>query len=218
MKKKIFLIITTVFVFLFIVSPAFAETYNNYDPYAMISCGKGMVDNIPSLIPSVVSVVYIIIQVAVPVVLVIMGTLDLFKGLSAQKEDDIKKGQQMFVKRLISAALVFFVFVIVKVVISFVADGTGLKIMECAQCFIENKCDHEKDLIDTEIIMRSIRNTLNSEEENSEYISYFRNQLISIVDEDFSGNDESLIEQIERRLDEGDANLREKLIMFLYYS
>jgi hypothetical protein len=79
--------------------------------------------------------------VAVPVVLVIMGSLDLFKGISAQKEDDIKKGRQMFVKRLIAAALVFFVFVIVKLVVGFAADGTGSKIMNCAQCFIEGKCD-----------------------------------------------------------------------------
>ena len=70
-----------------------------------------------------------------------MGTLDLFKGITAQKEDEMKKGQQMFVKRLIAAALIFFVFVIVKVIISFVADGSSVAIMECAECFINNNCD-----------------------------------------------------------------------------
>ena len=76
-----------------------------------------------------------------PVVLVIVGSLDFFKAISAQKEEDIKKGQQMFIKRLVYAAVVFFVFVIVKVLISAVADTTGSSIIECAECFIEGKCD-----------------------------------------------------------------------------
>ena len=124
------------------VNSVFAETYDNYNKNGLVSCGEGstMIEKIPSLIPKVVSIAYTMIQIAVPVVLVIMGSLDLFKGISAQKEDEIKKGQQMFVKRLVAAALVFFVFVIVKVVISFVADSSSNSIMDCAQCFIENEC------------------------------------------------------------------------------
>ena len=105
------------------------------------SCGGGYVDEIPALAPKIIKIVYLVIQIAVPVVLVIVGSLDLFKGISAQKEDEIKKGQQIFVKRLIYAALVFFVFVIVKVLISAVADTTGSSVLECAECFIADKCD-----------------------------------------------------------------------------
>lgn len=143
MKKKIIFLVISIMCIFISIKPVIAEEeiYNNYDPDAIVSCGKKMITDIPELVPNVISVVYTIIQVAVPVVLVIMGSLDLFKGISAQKEDDIKKGQQMFVKRLIAAALVFFVFTIVKIVISFVADGTGNKIMECAECFINNACD-----------------------------------------------------------------------------
>ena len=142
MKKKIFLMIITIAVLLVFTSPVLADTYTNYDKDGLISCGEGAIQRIPKLIPKVVNIAYTMIQIAVPVVLVIMGSLDLFKGISAQKEDEIKKGQQMFVKRLIAAALVFFVFVIVKLVISFVADGSSNSIMECAQCFIENECDN----------------------------------------------------------------------------
>ena len=217
MKKKIYFIIIAVVIFLISGSPVFADQYNNYNPEGIVSCGKGMIDNIPSLIPKVVSIAYTLIQVAVPVVLVIMGSLDLFKGLSAQKEDDIKKGQQIFVKRLIAAALVFFVFVIVKLVISFVADGTGNKIVECAECFINNDCETtESDRIDIDIIMRSVRQGLN-DSENPEYVSYFRQSLISIIGEDFSGDNNSLIEEIEKRLEAGDDDLSEKIINFLYY-
>lgn len=140
MRKKIFLVTLIVIISSFLLDNVVAETYNNYTE-SMVSCGQGLMTNIPTMIPKVISIVYTVIQIAVPVVLVIMGSLDLFKGIIAQKEDEIKKGQQMFVKRLIAAALVFFVFVIVKVVVSLVADGTSNRIMECAECFIENECD-----------------------------------------------------------------------------
>ena len=139
MKKvlNICFIILISFVFIDIVG---AQSYNNYSP-GTASCGDNLLTGIPNMIPKVVSIVYTIIQVAVPVILVVMGSLDLFKGITAGKEDEMKKGQQMFIKRLIAAALIFFVFVIVKVVISFVAEGDSTAIMECAECFINNKCD-----------------------------------------------------------------------------
>lgn len=144
MRKKIFACATFILLLFISISPIVAETYDNFDKDALVSCGTGTIDNIPEIIPKVVSAAYTIVQVAVPVVLVIMGSLDLFKGISAQKEDEIKKGQQMFIKRMISAALVFFVFVIVKVLISFVADSSSNSIMDCAQCFIENECDEQR--------------------------------------------------------------------------
>lgn len=138
--KKVLNILLIVLINLIFIDIAGAETYNNYSP-ATVSCGDGLLTSIPNAIPKVVSIAYTIIQIAIPVILVVMGTLDLFKGITAQKEDEMKKGQQMFVKRLIAAALIFFVFVIVKVIISFVADGSSVAIMECAECFINNNCD-----------------------------------------------------------------------------
>ena len=88
-------------------------------------------------IPNIVHTVILVIQIAVPVVLVILGMLDLFKGMTAQKEDEIKKAQQMFVKRLVSGVLVFFVILIVKLVVSFAAgDKESDTIMTCASCFL----------------------------------------------------------------------------------
>ena len=139
-KKNIFIMILC----MFFVGMSFvsADTYNNIDTDALLSCGNGMMTDIPSLLPKVISIAYTAIQIAVPIVLVIMGSLDLFKGITASKEDVIKKGQQMIVKRLIAAALVFFAFVITKILISVVADGTGADILECTECFVENDCDH----------------------------------------------------------------------------
>ena len=88
-------------------------------------------------IANTVSTVILAIQIAVPIVLVIMGMLDLFKGITAQKEDEIKKAQQIFIKRLITAAIIFFVVAIVKVIVSFAAgDNQGRNIIDCANCFL----------------------------------------------------------------------------------
>ena len=69
---------------------------------------------IPAQIVSVIQVIINLIRFGVPILLIIFGMLDLGKSVMAQKEDEIKKGQQLFVKRLISAAIVFFVVTIVQ--------------------------------------------------------------------------------------------------------
>ena len=126
MRKKIFYIITLLILFMPIISVIAAPK---------VSCGN--VTGIPEKIPELTSFAITIIQIAIPIVLVVMGSLDLFKGLSAQKEDEIKKGQQMFIKRLIYAAIIFFVVVIAKLLISVVADSTtSNNIAECIDCFL----------------------------------------------------------------------------------
>lgn len=89
----------------------------------------------------IVKYVILIIQISVPVLLVVLGTLDMLKSIASQKEDDIKKGRSTFIKRLIAAVIVFFVFAIVKFVISIVAGNTKDGIMNCANCFIEGPTD-----------------------------------------------------------------------------
>ncbi len=143
-RKKVLICLLILLINVVFIDFVQADTYNNYDKNAVVSCGDNLLTNIPSLIPQVIKIVYIAIQIAVPIVLVIMGMLDLFKAISAQKDDDIKKAQQIFIKRLISAALVFFVFVVVKFVISLVADNNGSRILECADCFISGECSNKK--------------------------------------------------------------------------
>ena len=59
-----------------------------------VSCGN--ITGIPAKIPELVSFAITLIQIAVPVILVVMGSVDLFKGITAQKEDEIKKGQKIW--------------------------------------------------------------------------------------------------------------------------
>lgn len=98
-------------------------------------CKPELTEGIES-IQSIVSTIILAIQIAIPVLLIIFGMFDLGKAVVASKEDEIKKGQQLFIKRLISAALVFFVIFIVKVLINLVASESSNEIWDCANRFI----------------------------------------------------------------------------------
>lgn len=54
------------------------------------------------------------IQIAVPILLIVMGTIDLVKALVAQKDDQMKKAQSTLIKRLIVGVVIFFVPMLVK--------------------------------------------------------------------------------------------------------
>ncbi len=83
----------------------------------------------------IVHYVIVIMQLLVPILLVIYGMVDLARGMASQKEDEIKKGQQIFIKRLIAGVMVFLVVAVVKFVISLLSSDTG-NIMSCVNCFI----------------------------------------------------------------------------------
>ena len=126
MKKKIFMLIAIAFLMF-------------YAPSVLAVNITGCEANLPGIvidakIPNTVHTIIVVIKIAVPILLVVLGMIDLFKGITAQKEDEMKKAQGIFVKRLISAAIVFFVVAIVQVLVSFVAGDEG--IMTCANCFI----------------------------------------------------------------------------------
>ena len=104
MKNRIKYFITSIVAFI-LSSPVYAKgTY--------VTCGS--IKNLPYKVLQLSNTVVNIMQIAVPIILIIMGSIDFVKAISSQKEDDIKKAQGMFIKRLIMGALVFFIFVIVK--------------------------------------------------------------------------------------------------------
>jgi len=103
------------------------------------TCGTLESFQVDGFVINLVHLIYLAIQVAVPIILIIFATLDLGKAVMAQKEDEIKKGQQMFVKRLITAVIVFLVFFVVKTVIGLVAQDES--VTSCMSCFINAEVD-----------------------------------------------------------------------------
>lgn len=72
------------------------------------ACSIGGVP-IPDYILNSISYVIDFIKIGIPLLLIIFGMVDLAKGVVAKKEEDMKKCQQLFLKKLIAGAMVFFV-------------------------------------------------------------------------------------------------------------
>ena len=103
---------------------------------ADITCNALGNAKIDSSIVDLIHMIILVLQIAVPILLVVFGMLDLMKAVIAQKEDEIKKGQQTFIKRLVAAIIFFFIIAIVKFAISAISKDNG-DIISCMNCFIE---------------------------------------------------------------------------------
>ena len=67
------------------------------------------------------------IKYIIPVAVIILGILDFIKAIGSDKESEMKKAQGRFVKRLIAAALIF----IVPLIIVFVLEKMGFVVEGC---------------------------------------------------------------------------------------
>ena len=111
--------------------------------YTKLQCGE---EEIPYVAAQIVRTAIIVLEIVTPLLIIVLGMVDLLKAVIAQKEDEIKKGQQTFVRRLIMGALVFLVFVLVQFIIGFVTNvlnekSTNDTMWSCTNCFINGKCD-----------------------------------------------------------------------------
>ena len=138
----------------------------------------GAIDNnLAELIHTVIT----IIKYGIPILLIIFGMLDIAKGVIASKEDETKKGQQMFIKRLISAVLVFFVITIVQLVIGIVDDQNDSgesDVWNCANLILNGKNFYApKNDFDSEEFNRlnTIKLTCDYNEENETKLQIKKN-------------------------------------------
>ena len=92
--------------------------------FNILECEIGGVP-LPPEVTSLIGNIVNLIKIGIPIILVVMGMLDLGKAVASQKEDEIKKAQGMLIKRLIYGALVYLVIFIVGFVINLVAGDTS---------------------------------------------------------------------------------------------
>ena len=143
MKKiYLFLCLLIVIVGTLVVAPTniVAEADDRYatadDFLGNLSCGGTCFEFHKSL-PNFTSTIYNILKIATPIIIVITGMLDLLKAVTAQKEDDIKKGQQKLLRRFLAGAVVFLVFVIVEATVHMFAENSEAEnAMDCVDCFL----------------------------------------------------------------------------------
>ena len=108
-----------------------------------VSCGGGNLKLGDGMLPQAISTIVNIMKVAIPIMVVVFGLIDLGKAVMSAKEDDIKKNQGLLIKRLIIAVLVFFVVSLVQFIVSLVGgdDPSKNPFWSCFDCFISNNCD-----------------------------------------------------------------------------
>lgn len=95
---------------------------------------------------AIVSFILGIIQWVVPIILIVLGTFDLVKAVTAGKEDDIKKGQQTLIKRVIAAIIVFLVPLLVSILMGMIGNT------EWKKCWKTHKDDSITDFFGPEAI------------------------------------------------------------------
>lgn len=105
---------------------------SSYSLGSYISCG-GV--SVPSELGSLTRIIILLLQIVAPLGLIIFGGVDFVKAVTAGNDSDIKKKQQVFVKRLIYGALLFFVITLVQFVINVAADNADEKdFSRCLRC------------------------------------------------------------------------------------
>lgn len=75
--------------------------------------------------------VILIIQIAVPFVLIIWGSIDFFKAVIAGDEKEMKQKRKPFVQRVVAALIIILLPTIVNLILKNIASNTNNKFATC---------------------------------------------------------------------------------------
>lgn len=138
--KKILITIFIITVILFGVEGVkAAEPF--FGDLDVIKCGTA---EFPEAIPTVIRAIVNIIKIATPIVLIVMGMIDMLRAVMANDDKKIAEGKDKFIKRLVLGALVFFVIMIVQFMVGVLApEDESDSIISCINCMVNdaNSCN-----------------------------------------------------------------------------
>ena len=117
-KKVMMILFLACFTFVILSGNVFAEV----DCSAMKNTTKCGGVCVPDSILDIIRAVVNIIKIGVPVILIVLGMIDMGKAVASQKEEDIKKGQKVLLSRCIAAGIVFFVVAIVQLLLNIISS------------------------------------------------------------------------------------------------
>lgn len=110
----------------------------------ILACSIGVSGADYADIATLTRLIVTILKIAIPIILIIYGILDLAKAVMANEEKDMKEAQKRLIKRIAYALVVFFVITLVQLLIKAVAPSTENKtnIADCIACFTtdSNSC------------------------------------------------------------------------------
>ena len=67
--------------------------------------------------------VFPIVQIGIPIVLIVLGTIDLGKAVISSDEKEVKAAQSRLIKRCIYAVVIFFIVTLVSIIMNLVSTG-----------------------------------------------------------------------------------------------
>lgn len=125
MKKKVSFSLFAGLVYnLILVNNSGQNLAGNYVNCGGVAFPTGVVD--------VVHILILLLQIVVPIIVIILGSIDFAKATAGKNQDDILKKQKLFIKRLVAAGATFLIVSFVTLVVNMASDSTQLS--SCAKC------------------------------------------------------------------------------------
>ncbi len=121
-NRNLWLTIMMICSVVFIIEPVFAE-----------SCDGLLTPGAYDLLQDALN----IIRIAVPALLIVLGSVDLGTAVVSDDKDALKKASSRLIKRCLAAVAVFFVPLIVNVLIDIVESSAGITIVADPMCGLE---------------------------------------------------------------------------------
>ena len=93
----------------------------------------------------IIGVIIYIIKILVPLIVMIIGTINIAKLIVSSNPDDVKPSVIQFLKQLLAAILIFFVPSIIDSLIKLLVDNDTSNFNECRTCLFhptENECEN----------------------------------------------------------------------------
>lgn len=114
--------------------------------FSMLECSI----DIDPIVPGTIRTVVTVLKIAIPIILVIFGMLDIAKAVMANDDKEMKEAQKKLIHRIIYAVVVFFIVALVQFVFARLAKadsnqdnlggevGGNNNISQCISCFISS--------------------------------------------------------------------------------
>jgi len=105
-------------------------------------CSEAAVTNILYLVGIVVAV----IRIAVPVILIVIGMVDLVKAITSQDDKQIKQATTLLIKRVVIGVVVFLVPTIVTLLMKVIAQDDYKSCITCVTNVWGGDCSWKNDV------------------------------------------------------------------------
>ena len=83
--------------------------------------------------------IFFIVKIIIPIVLIVMGSIDFFKAAIGNKDDEVKKAAHTLVRRAIAGIIIFFIPTIIGFVVNLTDQNDTYKgtFKDCTKCMLD---------------------------------------------------------------------------------